>query len=104
MTLGEIGNPYGASWGADDTIVFRQGARGIFQVSATGGTPELFIPMETESHERAHGPQILPDGRTVLFTVAHDDWSEAQIVARSLETGERRVLIEGGTDARYSMV
>ena len=101
VTLCDTGNPYGASWGADDTIVFGQGARGIFQVSATGGTPELLIPVETESGERAQSPQILPDGRTVLFTFAHDDWSEAQIVVQSLSTGERRVLIEGGTDARY---
>ena len=28
-------------------------------------------------------------------------WDEAQIVVQSLESGERRVLWEGGSDARY---
>ena len=28
-------------------------------------------------------------------------WDDAQIVVHSLETGERKVLIEGGRDARY---
>ena len=111
VTLCETENPFGASWGDDDTIVFGQGPRGIFRVSATGGTPELLIPVETESRERAHGPQILPDGRTVLFTVAHGElgsermggaiWRQSQIVVQSLDTGERRVLIGSGMDARY---
>ncbi len=51
--------------------------------------------------ERTQGPQILPDGRTVLFTLAHGDWTDAQVVVQSLDTSERRVLIEGGIDARY---
>ena len=101
VTLCDTGNPYGASWAADDTIVFGQGGGGIFQVSAAGGTPELLIPIDPDSGQRAHGPQILPDGHTVLFTLAHGDWSEAQIVVQSLETSERQLVIEGGTDARY---
>jgi serine/threonine-protein kinase len=53
-------------------------------------------------NELGHGPQMLPDGKTVLFTLSTStSWDEAQIVTQSLETGERRVLIEGGTDARY---
>ena len=104
VTGGEAGNPYGASWGADDTIVFGQGLDGILRVSANGGTPELLIPMDSEKTEGFHGPQMLPDGKTVLFTLlptAISSWDESQIVTQSLETGERRILIEGGTDARY---
>ena len=48
---------------------------------------------------------MLPDGRTVLFTVARntgdDRWDKAQIVAQSLADDTRRVLIAGGSDARY---
>ena len=48
---------------------------------------------------------MLPGGRTVLFTLAkgsgEDRWDKAQIVAQSLVDGTRRVLIEGGSDARY---
>ena len=40
----------------------------------------------------------------MLFTLlasGASDWDAAQIVAQSLETGERRVLVAGGRDARY---
>ncbi|MDA2938096.1 hypothetical protein MYX75_07535, partial [Acidobacteria bacterium AH-259-A15] len=43
VTLCDAENPYGASWGADERIVFGQGPEGIFQVPATGGTKELLI-------------------------------------------------------------
>lgn len=46
---------------------------------------------------------MLPDGRTVLFTLATGAvrWDQAQIVVQSLDTGERTTLINGGTDVRY---
>jgi hypothetical protein len=47
-------------------------------------------------------PDLLPDGKTVLFTVgATGSWDDAQIVAQSLATGERHVLVTGGTFPRY---
>src|SRR5262245_28750905 len=53
-----------------------------------------------------HGPQLLPGGDALLFTVAStgnrvDRWDKAQIVIQSLKSGERKVVIEGGSDARY---
>ena len=101
VTLCDAANPYGASWGTDDRIVFGQGREGIFQVPATGGTKELLISMDSES-EWGHGPQVLPGGQSVLFTLGGlVPWDDAQIVVQSLETGERKVLVNGGTDARY---
>ena len=103
VTLCEAENPSGASWGADDRIVFGQVAEGIFQVSANGGEKELLISVDSAKGDRAHGPQILPDGKTVLFTLGSEgvDWDDAQIVVQSLATGERKVLVSGGSDARY---
>ena len=49
-------------------------------------------------------PQILPGGQTVLFTVTHTPlptWDDTEIVAQSLATGKRTVLIHGGADGRY---
>lgn len=101
MTLCEARNPFGASWGADDTIVFGQGREGILRVSSAGGTPEGLVAMSAEE-SYAHGPQVLPDGKSLLFTLGDGtNWDDAQIVVQSLTTGERRVLIEGGTDTRY---
>jgi len=102
VTLCAAARPYGASWGADDTILFGQGPGGILRVAANGGAPEVLIPMDSDKNERGHGPQMLPDRKTVLFTLSTTgSWDDSQIVAQSLETGERRVLIEGGRDARY---
>ena len=46
VTLGAAGSPYGASWGADDTIVFgNDSPNGLWSVPADGGEPsELTAP------------------------------------------------------------
>ncbi len=98
-TITDIGAPFGASWGPDDTILYGQ-AEGIMRVSANGGTAELVIPAEI--NERLHGPELLPDGDSVLFSIGTTgNWDTAQIVAESLSTGERTELIDGGSDAHY---
>ena len=51
-----------------------------------------------------HGPQLLPGGDVVLFTLRPAgtvSWDASQIVVQSLAGGERTVLIDGGQDARY---
>jgi serine/threonine-protein kinase len=58
--------------------------------------------MDEKKGESAHGPQLLPGGRAVLFTLATGgDWNEAQIVVQSLDSSERKVVLRGGRDARY---
>jgi len=92
-------NLYGASWGADGTILIGQ-PEGILRVPATGGTTELIIRIEDGT--RVYGPRLLPDGDSVLFSVTSTPgWDDAQIVSQSLSTGERKVLVEVGNDARY---
>ena len=108
VTLCDSWSLYGASWGADNRIVFGQGPEGIFQVPANGGTKELLISVD--SLEEAHQPQVLPGGEAVLFMLLTNpsvgalnrNWGEAQIVVQSLETGERKVLVNGATNARYA--
>ena len=90
-----------ASWGADDTILFSLATAGIWRVPATGGEAEVLI--ELAEGERAESPQMLP-GDWVLFTLLPsglDDWNQAQIVAQSTSTGERRVLIGRGKAGQY---
>ena len=94
--------PFGASWTANDEILFGQPA-GIMRVSATGGTPELVIP--AKDGEEVYGPQLLPDGDAVLFSVTTGTgpsrWDEGRVVVQSLSSGERTVVVHGGGDARY---
>jgi Tol biopolymer transport system component len=89
---------YGASWAPDDTILYADRS-GIFRVSADGGEPELLIA--SREGEQVYGPELLPDMDTVLFSSTASDWDHAQVVAHSLSTGQRTVLVEGGSDAHY---
>ena len=100
VPLGPASNPFGVSWGPDNTILFSQ-PEGIRRVSANGGTPELII--KAEAGERFDSPQSLPGGNWILFTVgtSANDWDEARIVVQSLGTKERRDVWRGGSDARY---
>jgi serine/threonine-protein kinase len=100
-----VGNAFGASW-SGDRILFGEGAEGIFEVPATGGTPRLLITADAAKTEMLHGPQVLPGGDAVLFTVGTarsfvDQWNTAQIVVQSLKSGRRKTLVSGGTDGRY---
>ena len=97
--------PLGISWDSSG-ILFSSSGTAIMRVSPDGGKPELLVDLNN-TEDFAYGPQLLPDGDTLLFTLvkrtdaAIDRWSNAQVVVQSLETGERKVLMEGGSDARY---
>jgi serine/threonine-protein kinase len=92
----------GATWGPNDTIVFAPTrSSGLFQVSAAGGAPEVLNTLKGAPSHRY--PEVLPGGKAVLFTVGTSgSWDNAQIVVQELETGQRRVLVEGGTSPRYA--
>jgi serine/threonine-protein kinase len=102
VSLCKAANPFGASWSTDNHIVFGQ-PQGIMRVSGEGGTPEMLVPME--KGEWADTPRMLPGGQWLLFSLTRGTgdtrWDVAEIVAQSLESGERRVLWRGGSDARY---
>jgi serine/threonine-protein kinase len=59
--------------------------------------------VKVEAGQIAHGPQLLPGGRVILFTLAaaQGEWDTAQIVVQSLDSGRRDVVVERGADARY---
>jgi serine/threonine-protein kinase len=103
VPIAALDSPVGMSWGQDNEILVGQALKGIVRVSANGGKPETIISVK--QNELAHGPQMLPDGDSILFTLATatdaQRWNKAQIVVQSLKSGERKVLISGGSDARY---
>ncbi len=95
----------GASWGLDGNILFVPEAPGpLCRVSENGGAVKPVTALNAQAGEKTHRwPQILPGSKAALFTI-HDltgDYSRAKIGLLRLDTGERRTLIEGGTDARY---
>jgi eukaryotic-like serine/threonine-protein kinase len=105
VTLCAAASPFGMSW-TGDAILFAQPDQGILRVAAKGGKPEILISIKDGV---AYGPQMLPDGQTVLFTEAATTmagegtqrWDKARVVAQSLKTGERKTVIESGSDGRY---
>jgi serine/threonine-protein kinase len=104
VTVCDVDYVFGASWGPTEQIVYATVEGGLWRVAATGGSkPESLTKLQ--SGEVSHRlPQLLPDGQTVLFTSTKSifpTWEDTRVVAQSLATGQQKVLIEGGADARY---
>jgi serine/threonine-protein kinase len=93
--------PVGISWTGDELLFGSNG--GVMAVSANGGQPAIVIA--AKSGEVVHYPQHLPGTDAILFTVTapgNATWDQARIVAESPKGGQRTVLVNGGTDGRYS--
>jgi serine/threonine-protein kinase len=89
--------PGGMTWALDGTLLLTD-ARGVLRMPATGGTPELIIDAEDFV---LHGPELLPDGDTVLFSrFPRGSPNAAQAYVQSISTGARMAVV-GGADARY---
>ena len=93
----------GGSWGTNDTIVYTPSyLSGLWRVAAGGGEGEQLTTPDPAKGELGHWwPQLLPGNEHVLFTNFSTPIDRAQIVVLSLETGEVKTLIEGGTFGRY---
>jgi Tol biopolymer transport system component len=105
VTLAEnVELPFEASWESNGQILMGQVPKGIVSVPDTGGKAETLIA--AKPNEILDGPQLLPNG-VILFTVAFfigdldARWDTAQVVAQNLKTGERKVIVQGGSGARY---
>ncbi len=107
LTISEVGagRMTGATWGEDGTIIFGiVTSSGLWQVPAGGGTPEPLTTLDESQNESSHQwPELLPGGEAVLFPIrrAGEDADAAQIAVRHLGTGERRVLVSGGSYPKY---
>ena len=97
--------PFGGTWSGEHIFFGQFGgpSHGIVRVPAAGGRLEVIA--KANSDEFADAPQLLPDGEHLLFTVgrgtATGRWEKSQILVQSLKTGERKVLVDGGSDGRY---
>ena len=103
IELCEALDPWGASWGAGDVILFApEEFSGLSRVSASGGLPFSASTLDASRGETSHRwPEFLPGGKTALFTILTATGG-SRIALLTLETGEYRVLLEGGSFARYA--
>jgi len=104
ITLGDA--PPGIRSGVwfEDTIVFTANfvsGRGLYRVSANGGEPEMLATVNPGEGEQAYVlSDFLPDGKDLLFTI-RSQAGGYQTALLSLETGERKVVLENAREARY---
>ena len=76
---------------------------GLYQVSENGGETTLLAAPNRERKELAYAwPNFLPDGKAVLFSIIPDSGvNDAQVAWLDLATRDIRVILTGGTSARY---
>jgi eukaryotic-like serine/threonine-protein kinase len=96
-------------WTLDDTVLCTQPSSPrpgeLLVIPARGGAA---VPLPTSpegARERVGWPHVLPGGRAALLTVASPaggSQDDASIVAQRLDTGERAVVVRGGSQATYS--
>ena len=103
----KVGDARGTSWFGNDALIYApEPASGLMKISLTGNNPQAVSKLDESKKERTHRwPQVLPNGKAVLFTVgtidSPDSYERASIEAIILATGERRVILQNASMARY---
>ena len=91
-------------WSADGTVFYLTndfGDRQLMKVAATGGMPEL-VPVDSQPADFTPSwPWLLPDGDSLLLTLAPGEAREGQIALLTLSTGDVNTVIQNGYNARY---
>ena len=107
ISLVKVSDSRGTSWLSDDTLIYAPDPAGpLYKLSADGGQSRQISNLEASKNERTHRwPQVLPGGKVAIFTVGTldqpDSYETANIEAVILATGERRVILQGASMARY---
>jgi Tol biopolymer transport system component len=96
----------GATWLADDTVVFATGnvASGLQRVPAGGGPTTVLTRPNGDLGEADHiWPEQLPDGRGVLFTIVPTagGFDGPQIAVLDFATGRQTTVVRSGSHAHY---
>jgi serine/threonine-protein kinase len=107
VTICPYGDFCGGTWAEGDTIYWvDQNPGGIMSVPSTGGQPKEVLKIDFAAGERQHKyPFALPGRKALLATMTTADiatFDEARIVAFSTVTGQKKIVIQGGTHPRYS--
>jgi len=93
----------GATWTDDDSIILATGQNsfGLRRVSASGETTVVTTPNREQGETYHYWPRYLPGRRAVLFTVAGANGAADQVAVLDLQSGSKKTLIRGASDARY---
>jgi Tol biopolymer transport system component len=103
LTICAASTPLGITWQSSGIVYSDTATGAVMKVAATGGVPERLVALE--KGEFAYQPELLPDGRHVLFSTpagsGPDRWDKGRIIVQSVGSGERRVIVDGGAEGRY---
>ncbi|MCK9408853.1 MAG: serine/threonine-protein kinase [Bacteroidetes bacterium] len=107
ITLAESPDNRGGTFSKNGLIIFSPLAVSeLKMVSENGGPVKSLTTIDTTKNERTHRwPSCMPDGKHVLFTVgiisSPDYYENATIDVVNIETGERKTVFRGASNAKY---
>jgi serine/threonine-protein kinase len=97
---------FGGDWGADGMIYFTNPQWSLSRIPAAGGPVEVVSTRDSTQQESIHHwPDVLPNGRGIIFTVGHTApaaTGEYDIAVLDLGSGTHRTLLRG-LYARYAV-
>ena len=92
----------GGTWGANGTILVGQAEGPIVRVPSAGGSPTAVTALDAGQREVWHRfPQLLPDGRTVLYLVRSGNGARAAYVS-SIDGRTKTKIVETDVRAAYA--
>jgi Tol biopolymer transport system component len=93
-TLADTPGPRGATWNADNVIVYTPDAGGpLYRIAATGGTPVAVTTLDQARGEFGHRfPAFLPDGNHFLYAALPGRDGRFDIFAGSLSDQSRTLV------------
>ncbi len=95
---------FGGCWLDDGSIVYSCAFASLKRLAAKGEEPRDLTRLDEAGGEWFHSqPEALPGGRTVVFTVEHREGntSHVRLEAVDVATGQRRVVLENASGARF---
>lgn len=98
----ELGDYFGGTWARDGTIYFANlQPRGLWSVSAEGGTPRRCGADDPERRQGFAWPQVLPDGERAV-AISWEGRELGRVVIVDLRSGDATDLGLAGSFARWS--
>ena len=95
------------TWAEDDMLYsVLLDTSGLAAIPAAGGPPKEVLKVDFAKGERQpQTPHAIHGTKTLLLTMASaetETYDDARIVAFQVDTGEKKTLVEGGANPRYS--
>jgi len=103
VAIADAPQPGGATWRSDGIIFFvADDGKGISRVSVSEGHPLLSIALDLSRFRICAVPQILPDGRHLLFRATGGDKALAGTYFATTDGKEMRLLVNQESEALYA--